>query len=380
MIARLDEPIYVTRPLLPDLDKFSSRLKDVWASKWLSNGGPQHGAFEVAVRQALNVPYLSLFNNGTSALLVAVQGLRLQGEVITTPFTFPATTHVLAWNNITPVFCDIDPETLTIDPAGIAQLITHRTSGILGVHVYGIPCDVQQIGKIAEQSGLRVIYDAAHAFQTEIDGVGIGNFGDVSMFSFHPTKLFHSGEGGCLTTADPNLKERADLLKNFGIKNEFEVVMPGINGKMNELQALMGLLVLEIAGSERERRRAIRERYSRNLADLKGLKLIDVPPNVTNSQQYFVMRVNAEIFGVTRDVIYDQLRGLNVFARKYFFPLTSDYACYKYLPTARSELLPHANRAAREVLCLPFYGDLPLDKVDYISEAIRWSQSAQAAA
>jgi dTDP-4-amino-4,6-dideoxygalactose transaminase len=371
MVDRLNEPIYVTRPLFPDLDLFTSRLKDVWASQWLSNGGPQHVAFETAVQKTLNVPHLSLFNNGTIALIVAVQSLRLQGEVITTPFTFPATTHVLAWNNITPVFCDIDPETLTLDPSGVEALITHRTTGILGVHVYGIPCNVARIGALAEQHGLRVVYDAAHAFQTEVDGVGIGNFGDISMFSFHPTKLFHSGEGGCLTMADANLKARVDLLKNFGIKNEVEVIMPGINGKMNELQALMGLLVLDIANEERDRRRIIRERYARNLSDLKGLRLVEVPAVASNSQQYLVIRVDAEVFGASRDDVYDQLRLRNVYARKYFYPLTTDYPCYKHLPTARAEMVPNAARAAKEVLCLPFYGNLPLDKVDFICEAIQ---------
>jgi len=380
MTERFKEPVYVTRPLFPDLDRFTSRLKDVWASQWLSNGGPQHIAFEKAVQEALDVPHLSLFNNGTIALIVAVQSLRLQGEVITTPFTFPATTHVLAWNSITPVFCDIDPETLTIDSNGIEQLITHRTSGILGVHVYGIPCDVERIGAIADQQGLSVVYDAAHAFQTEINGVGIGNFGDVSMFSFHPTKLFHSGEGGCLTMADSNLKARVDLLKNFGIKNEFEVIMPGINGKMNELQALMGQLVLEIADEERARRRVIRQRYMHNLGDLPGLRIIDVAAGVTNSQQYLVMRVDPEVFGASRDNIYDQLRLRNVFARKYFYPLTSDYACYRHLPTARPEALPNAVRAAKEVLCLPFYGNLPLGTVDVICDVVRMAPRARKAA
>jgi dTDP-4-amino-4,6-dideoxygalactose transaminase len=377
MFNRFNEPVYVTRPILPDLKLFASRLQDVWDSRWLANGGPQHQVFEQKVREALKVPNLSLFNNGTIALLVAVQSLRLQGEVITTPFTFPATTHVLSWNGITPVFCDVDPQTMTLDPTKLEELITNRTSGILGVHVYGIPCDVHAIGRIAERHGLRVIYDAAHAFQTEIDSIGIGNFGDISMFSFHPTKLFHSGEGGCLTYADPNLKARIDLLKNFGIKNEVEVIMPGINGKMNELQALLGQLVLDIVAEERSRRAVVRRRYEEELKGISGLAFPHIPPSTIDSLQYLVIRIDAERFGASRDDVFATLRELNIHARKYFFPLTSDYPCYRNLPTARPELLPEAHRTAQEVLCLPFYGELPLETVSIICEAIR-SVPAQA--
>lgn len=373
MMQKFPEPIYVTRPLMPDLELVTEKLEEVWEAQWLSNGGAQHKALEEQVRIFLKAPHLSLFNNGTIALMVAIQSLRLQGEVITTPFTFPATTHVLAWNNITPVFCDIHPETLTIDPGKIESLITSRTTGILGVHVYGMPCHVDAIQEIADQHGLRVIYDAAHAFGTEIDGKGIGSYGDISMFSFHPTKLFHTAEGGALTYNDPHLKQRIDLLKNFGIRNEFEVTMPGINGKMNELSAVIGQLVLGMVKDEWKRRQEIRECYTRELGNIAGIKIVEMPEGVTNSQQYMVVRINGGEFGASRDQVFAHLREHNVHARKYFFPLTSDYPCYHQLPSAHDGSLENARVASDEVLCLPFYGKLNLDDVEQICAIIKTS-------
>lgn len=370
-MKKFPEPILVTRPVLPDLDQLMGRLRDVWDSRWLSNGGHQHITLESRIAERLKVPQVSLFSNGTIALLVAIQSLRLQGEVITTPFTFPATTHVLWWNGVTPVFADIDPDTMTLDPVSVEKAITQRTSGILGVHVYGIPCDVVGLADVADRHGLRVIYDAAHAFETELDGVGIGNFGDISMFSFHPTKLFHSGEGGCLTYRDPNLKPRIDLLKNFGILNESEVIMPGINGKMNELQAALGHLVLEEIDDERDRRARVRQQYETRLKGLPGITIPPLGRGVRDSGQYFVMRIQAAEFGHSRDEVYAILREHNVFARKYFFPLTSEYTCYRNLSSARVELLPNAHRVANEVLCLPYYGDLREDQISGICEIIR---------
>jgi len=373
-MKKFPDPIYVTRPLMPDLERVTEKLKEVWDSQWLSNGGAQHQKLEEQVRLFLKAPHLSLFNNGTIALMVAVQSLRLQGEVITTPFTFPATTHVLAWNNITPVFCDIDPNTLTIDPERIESLITNRTTGILGVHVYGIPCHVDRIQEIADRHGLRVIYDAAHAFGAEINGRGIGTYGDISMFSFHPTKLFHTAEGGALTYSDQNLKQRIDLLKNFGIRNEFEVIMPGINGKMNELSAVIGLIVLDMVKDEWVRRQAIREQYTQELSPVLGIDIIEMPENVTNSQQYMVVRIDAKEFGATRDDVYTHMREHNVHARKYFYPLTSDYPCYHQLPSAHDGSLVNAKQASDEVLCLPFYGQLKVDEVAQICTLIKASR------
>lgn len=371
MTQKFPEPIYVTRPLMPDLELVTEKLKEVWEAQWLSNGGAQHKALEERVRLFLKAPHLSLFNNGTIALMVAIQSLRLQGEVITTPFTFPATTHVLAWNNITPVFCDIHPETLTIDPDKIESLITNRTTAILGVHVYGMPCHVDSIQEIADRHGLRVIYDAAHAFGAEINGRGIGTYGDISMFSFHPTKLFHTAEGGALTYNDPNLKQRIDLLKNFGIRNEFEVLLPGINGKMNELSAVIGLIVLDMVKDEWARRKLIREHYTRELGALPGITIVEMPEGVNNSQQYMVIRINGQEFGATRDEVYKHLRTYNVQARKYFYPLTSDYPCYHQQPTAHDGSLMNAKQASEEVLCLPFYGKLSLSDIEQILAIIK---------
>lgn len=355
---------------MPDYELYTKRLKEVWDSKWLSNNGEQHQRLESELVTYLKTPYMSLFNNGTTALTVAIQALRLQGEVITTPFSFPATTHALAWNNITPVFCDIDSKTMTIDPAKIEQLITNRTSAILGVHVYGIPCYVHEIQEIADRHGLKVIYDAAHAFGTEIDGEPISSFGDISMFSFHATKLFHTTEGGGLTCKNGHLKERIDLLKNFGIKNEFEVIMPGINGKMNEMSALMGQCVLGQVEQEREFRQRIREEYILCLDEVDGLNVVKVPSNVKNSEQYLVLRINEEEFGESRDKVYDYLKIHNIYSRKYFYPLISDYPCYSQLPSAHNTSLENAKTVSEEVLCLPFFGELKVEQVHAICRII----------
>ncbi|HET6514620.1 MAG TPA: DegT/DnrJ/EryC1/StrS family aminotransferase [Thermodesulfovibrionales bacterium] len=360
-VEPFNQPTYVTRPLLPDLTKVSEKLKEIWDSQWLTNNGRQHELLERALLRVLKVPYLSLFNNGTIALIVACQSLRLSGEVITTPFTFPATPHVLTWNNIRPVFCDIDEKTMNIDADKVETMITPQTTGILAVHVFGTPCDVDRIQKVADRYGLKVVYDAAHAFGVEIDGTGIGNFGDVTMFSFHATKLFHTAEGGALTFSDKNLKSRIDLLKNFGIKNEEEVAMPGINGKMNELQAALGLAVLDLVEEEQRKRKIIKEVYTKHLADVEGITLIAPLPNVKDADQYFVIRIDERRFGRSRDEVYQGFRNYNVFTRKYFYPLCSDYPCYKQLPSSHPSKLPVAQLVVREVLSLPFYGDLAID-------------------
>ena len=366
-----DEPIYVTRPLLPPLEEVNHEMEEIWASKWLTNNGPKLQILEKELRQLLKVPNISLFNNGTIALMVAVSSLRVLGEVITTPFTFPATPHVLFWNGITPVFCDIDDKSMNIDADKIEQMITPRTTAILGVHVYGTPCNVQRIQEVADRYGLKVIYDAAHAFNTAIDGIGIGNFGDISMFSFHATKLFHTAEGGALTFKDMNLEQRIALLRNFGIKNEEEVAMLGINGKMNEIQAALGLVNLRYIKAEREKRQKITDTYNKCLGDIKGISLNELPNNITNSYQYYVIRINQEKFGISRDEVHKRLKEYNVFSRKYFYPLCSDYACYKQLPSADPGNLPVARKVAKEVLCLPLYGDLDIPSVGKICEIIR---------
>ena len=367
------QPLYVTRPLLPPLAEYTALLQDVWASGWLANGGAQHHALEAELSQWLDAPHLSLFNNGTIALIVACQALRLSGEVITSPFTFPATPHVLSWNNVTPVFADIDPDTLCIDPNQVEDLITSKTSGVLGVHVYGIPCDVQALDTLARTYSLRVAYDGAHAFGTRVNGRAISSYGDATMFSFHATKLFHTAEGGALAVNDPDLKKRIELLKNFGIKNENEVVMPGINGKMSELQAALGRIVLRHVDTERQRRAAIRTLYQTRLVDQPGLQLLQIPANATDSLQYLVLRVNAQAAGLNRDQLHERLKRFNIFTRKYFHPLCSDYSCYRQLPSATPQNLPNAYRVASEVLALPYFGALDDDDVHHVCDAVIYS-------
>jgi dTDP-4-amino-4,6-dideoxygalactose transaminase len=371
LMQPFDEPIYVTRPLLPDLNEVYHELEKIWESKWLTNSGPEHQIFEGEIRRRLKVANVSLFNNGTIALLVAINSLKLKGEVITTPFTFPATPHALFWNGITPVFCDIDEKSMTIDPNKIEQVVTPRTTAILGVHVFGTPCNTEGIQEIANRCGLKVIYDAAHAFDTEVNGTGIGNFGDISMFSFHATKLFHTAEGGALTCKDTDLKRCIDLLKNFGIKNEDEVVMTGINGKMNEIQAALGLINLRYLEAEREKRKRIIDTYAHCLRGIDGITVHELPGNVRNSYQYFVVRIEQERFGISRDEVSKRLREYNVHARKYFYPLCSDYPCYKDLPSANPANLPVAKRVVNEVLCLPLYGELAVSTAERICEIIR---------
>jgi len=363
-------PVFVTKPLLPPLESFVGRLEAIWNSGWLTNFGPQHKQLEAALSAHLACPNMSLFNNGTIALIVACQALRLSGEVITTPFTFPATTHVLQWNNITPVFADVEADGLNIDPRAIEPLVTSRTSGILGVHVYGIPCQVEAIDQIARYFGLKVIYDAAHAFGACIGERPIGLFGDATMFSFHATKLFHSAEGGALAVNDPALKRRIDLLMNFGIRDEEHVVMPGINGKMSELSAALGLEVLRVIDDERDRRARIARIYLQRLRDFPGISPLRPGADVRDSLQYFVIRIDAGGAGCSRDALHARLREFNVITRKYFYPLCSEFNCYRQLPSSSRQALPNATRAASEVLCLPFYGSLGDDDVHRICDAI----------
>jgi len=366
------ERIYVTRPVFPTIEEVTEKLRDIWAAKWLTNNGPQHTMLEQELTAALKVPYLSLFNNGTIALIVACQSLRLSGEVITTPFTFAATPHVLSWNNISPIFCDIDPATMNIDADKIESMITPHTTAILAVHVFGTPCDVVKIQEVADRYGLRVIYDAAHAFGVEIGGRGIGTFGDISMFSFHATKLYHTVEGGALTHGDAHLKQRIDLLKNFGIKNEDEVVMPGINGKLNEISAAVGRIMLGYVEGERQKRIRLHAVYDEELAEVDGLTLM--PPcadDVKLNYQYYVIRIDEKIFGRSRDFVYDELRNYNVFARKYFHPLCSEFTCYRQLNSANPANLPVANVIGQQVLSMPMYGGLAEDDVRKICAILK---------
>jgi dTDP-4-amino-4,6-dideoxygalactose transaminase len=370
---RFEQPIHVTRPLLPPLAELNAELEKVWASGWLTNGGEQHALLERELAEWLGAPNLSLFNNGTAALMVACQALQVTGEVVTSPFTFPATPHVLSWNKVAPVFADIDPETMNITPDTVAPLVTGATSAVLAVHVYGLPCDVRGIDRLARAQGLKVLYDGAHAFGTTIDGEPVARFGDATMFSFHATKLFHTAEGGALAVRDAETKARVDLLKNFGIRNEEEVVLPGINGKMNELQAALGRVVLRHVAAERARRERVGRIYRERLAGAAGLRIVAMPPGVTDSHQYLILRVDEQAAGCSRDALHARLKRFNIVTRKYFHPLCSQYDCYRHLPSARPERLPNAHRVAAEVLSLPHHGGLADDDVHRICDAIEYS-------
>lgn len=371
-IEPFTERIYVTRPVFPTIEEVTEKLHDIWAAKWLTNNGPQHTMLEHELTEYLKVPYLSLFNNGTIALMVACQSLRLSGEVITTPFTFAATPHVLSWNNITPIFCDVDAETMNIDADKIESMITPHTTAILAVHVFGTPCDVEKIQEVADRYGLRVVYDAAHAFGVELGGRGIGTFGDISMFSFHATKLYHTVEGGALVHNNAHLKQRIDLLKNFGIKNEEEVVMPGINGKLNEISAAIGRIMLNYVEEERQKRIRLHAVYNEELAGVEGLKLMPTcAEDVKLNYQYYVIRIDEELFGRSRDFVYEEFRKYNVFARKYFHPLCSEFTCYRQLSSSNPANLPVANVIGRQVLSLPMYGGLSFGDVRKICAILK---------
>jgi dTDP-4-amino-4,6-dideoxygalactose transaminase len=365
-----DRPVYVTRPVLPPLSSVMARLEEVWATEWLTNIGAQHERLESALRTYLDVGELSLFTNGTIALMTAVRALGLAGDVLTTPFTFPATPHALNFSGITPVFCDIDPVTLNVEPAAVERAITSRTSGILAVHVYGNPCDVAGLQDVADRHGLRIIYDAAHAFGARLHRQGIGCFGDATMFSFHATKLFHTAEGGAVACADRSLKGKIDDLRNFGIHGPDAVDAIGINGKMTELQAALGLCVLDCLPDELSRRGRLLSRYRERFAQMDGMTFIQPPDGVEASGQYSVIRVDAATFGCSRDVLHRELRTFNVFTRRYFHPLCSNYECYRHLPSSAPGNLPVATRAAQEVLCLPLYGGLSESDVDRICDMV----------
>ena len=366
------QKIYVTRPLLPNFEDMVAALRKIYDSQWLTNMGEWHNALEIRLRQVLKTQNVSLFNNGTIALVTAIRALELPegSEVITTPFTFAATPHSIAWNGLKPVFCDIEPETMTIDPDRIEELITPNTSAILGVHVYGFPCQVDRIREIAHRHGLKVVYDAAHAFGTEINGTGIGNYGDITMFSFHATKLFNTIEGGCLAYTDDALSRKISNLRNFGIKNEEVVEAVGINGKMNEIQSAWGLLNLNEFQKERDRRLEIRGKYHEYLSDVEGIRMPVMPEGVTDSCQYFPIVVEDE-YGESRDELFARLREHDVIVRKYFHPSCTDYECYKKDLAVKLSNLPVVNDIKRRVLCLPFYGDLKEADIERIAGIIR---------
>lgn len=370
-IKPLSKPIYVTSPLLPNLNDLNKEIEKIFKSKKLTNMGDNHNLLELKLKDVLQVNNVSLFNNGTIALLTALKALNLPygSEVITTPFTFAATPHCISWNGLKPVFCDIESKTMTIDANKIEGLITQNTSAILAVHVYGFPCAVEKIDKIAKKYNLKVIYDAAHSFSSTINNIGIGNFGDITMFSFHATKLYNTIEGGALTYKDSSLKKKIYNLRNFGIRDEETVEDIGINGKMNELQAAFGLLNLKLYKKERNKRAKIYKIYESKLSSVRGINIPIPPRGTTNSYQYFPIIVDDD-YGLSRDDLHLELEKYNIHTRKYFYPLCSDYDCYIDLDSSNKQSLPLANDLKTKVLCLPFYGELEDIAVKTICEVI----------
>ncbi len=364
------EIITVTSPLLPNLEEFGECLKQIWDSKWITNNGSFHRQLETELAAYLKVPYISLFTNGTLPLITALQALRITGEVITTPYSFVATTHALWWNGIKPVFVDIDRKTGNIDPSRIEAAITPKTTAIMPVHVYGKPCDTDAIQAIADKYGLKVIYDAAHAFGVEFNGESVLNAGDVSTLSFHATKVYNTIEGGALVMHDEKMKKRIDYLKNFGFAGETEVVAPGINSKMDEVRSAYGMLNLKQVDTAIEARHLVAIKYRNALRNVEGIEFWDDLPGVKHNYSYFPVFVDAEKYGMTRDELYFKMKEQNVLGRRYFYPLISNFAPYRGLPSTTKENLPVATKMAEEVICLPMHHALGEEEINRVLELI----------
>ncbi len=364
-------PIYVTQPALPPLEEFTGYLQQIWDNKTITNNGPFHRQLEKELCDYLGVKHISLFANGTLALVTALQALRITGEVITTPYSFVAGTHALWWNNIKPVFVDVEPDYCTLNPEKIEAAITPQTTAIMPVHVYGNPCDVEAIGKIAETYNLKVIYDAAHVFGVRVNESSVLNHGDMSILSFHATKVYNTFEGGAIVCRDEKTKRHIDDLKNFGFRGETKVVAPGINAKMNEVQAAMGLLQLKYVDEYIDKRRQIAETYKKSLKNIPGLHFFDDIHGVKHTYPYFPIFIEEEQFGMSRDALYEKLKDHDIYGRRYFYPLISDFPTYRGLDSAAPENLPVARRLSDRVICLPIYPDLPNQSVEKILHTIK---------
>lgn len=356
----------VTSPLMPDLDEFHEMLQEIWKSRWITNNGTFHKQLEKELAAYLKVPYISLFTNGTLPLITAFQALRITGEVITTPYSFVATTHSLWWNGIKPVFVDIEESSCNMDPSRIEAAITPRTTAILPVHCYGFPCDMGAIKAIADKYGLKVIYDAAHAFGVEKNGVSVLNAGDLSTLSFHATKVYNTIEGGAIVMHDKETKKRIDYLKNFGFVGETEVVAPGINSKMDEIRSVYGILNLRLVDSAIASRRRVAERYKDALKNVEGISLFEDLPGIKYNYSYFPIMVDSDKFGMTRDLLYEEMKEKNIYGRRYFYPLISHFSTYRSLESAKIDNLPNANRLANSVLCLPLHHSLSDNDVERV--------------
>lgn len=366
--------IYVTQPNLPPLEEFIPYLEKIWERKVLTNGGPFHQQLEEELCKYLGVKYISLFTNGTLALITALQALRITGEVITTPYSFVATTHSLWWNGIKPVFVDIDPVTFNLDPDKIEAAITPKTTAIMPVHVYGNPCNMERIQRIADAYNLKVIYDAAHAFGVKVNNTSVLNYGDLSILSFHATKVFNTFEGGAIICHDAEMKHHIDNLKNFGFRGELIVEEPGINAKMNEVQAAMGLLQLKYLDDAIAKRKEITELYQRLLGDTKGIKLATLSESVEYNYSYFPIFVDENEYGKSRNELYEELKRNNIFARRYFHPLISQFSTYKGIDSAKTSNLPIATKIAEQVICLPIYPSLEVGFINRICEIINMNK------
>lgn len=360
----MDKTITVTSPLLPDLNEFHEMLKDIWERKWITNNGEYHKRLESALAEYLKVPYISLFTNGTLPLLTALQALRITGEVITTPYSFVATTHSIWWNGCKPVFVDIEESTCGIDPEKIEAAITPKTTAIMPVHCYGKPVNMDAIQAIADKYGLKVIYDAAHAFGVEVNGESVLNRGDMATLSFHATKVYNTLEGGALVVHDAQTKQRIDYLKNFGFAGETEVVAPGINSKVDEVRAAYGLLNLKLVDDAIEKRHQVAVKYREALRDVPGIRFFDDMPGVRHNYSYFPIFVDAEKYGMTRDELYFKMKDQRVLGRRYFYPLISSFSTYRGLESAAPENLPVATKMANEVICLPMHHALSKEDIE----------------
>lgn len=361
-----EKQITVTSPLLPNIDEFNAMLKEIWASKWITNNGQFHRQLETALAEYLKVPFISLFTNGTLPLLTALQALRITGEVITTPYSFVATTHSIWWNGCRPVFVDIEEETCGIDPEKIEAAITPKTTAIMPVSCYGKPCKMNEIQAIADKYGLKVIHDAAHAFGVEVNGESWVSKGDLISLSFHATKVYNTLEGGAMVMHDKATKKRVDFLKNFGFAGETEVVAPGINSKMDEVRAAYGLLNLKQVDEAIEKRHQVAIKYRNALRNVPGIRFFDDMPGVRHNYSYFPIFINAEEFGMTRDELYFKMRADGVLGRRYFYPLISTFSTYRSLPSAGAENLPVATKVANEVICLPMHHELTDEDIERV--------------
>jgi dTDP-4-amino-4,6-dideoxygalactose transaminase len=365
-----NKTITVTSPLFPSLDDFIPMLKDIWDRKWLTNNGYYHQELEKALAEYLGVKYISLFTNGTLPLITALQAMRITGEVITTPYSFVATTHSIWWNGLKPVFVDVEEETGNIDPEKIEAAITPHTTAIMPVHVYGNPCNMKRIQEIADIYGLKVIYDAAHAFGVKKNGESVLKAGDMSTLSFHATKVYNTVEGGALVCHDEATKRRIDFLKNFGFSDEISVVAPGINSKMDEIRAAYGLLNLKQVDAAIANRKATAEKYRDSLKDIPGIRMLHDIEGVRHNYAYFPIFIDEKEYGMSRDSLYAKLREHNIFGRRYFYPLISTFSAYKGLESANPNNLPVAHKLASQVLCLPMFAGLDSESVNRVIEVV----------